>query len=143
MHRVLRSRSIATFAFVVAALGTARADEPAPPAEPEQPPAEQPPADGPPPEAAPQPAPAPAEKPTGILKGKISDPTSKEGLPAATIVITGEGGGSFATDLDGTYSLKLPPGTYTVTYSNPEYLDATRTVTIVEGQSVDLTFELA
>lgn len=104
-----------------------------------------PPADAPPP-APPAEAPAapPADaKPTGTVKGKLTDKISEEGLPAAVIQIKGtDGAQSVATELDGTFTLALAPGTYTIIFSTPEFIDATRTVTVAEGQTLDLNVVL-
>ncbi len=156
MFRLTR-RSSSLFALTVACacvLGTARADEPAPPAEPPAepaPPSEPgpseptPPADRPvePKPVEPTPTePAPAQPP-GTVKGSIIDSTTKLGLPAATIQIQGPAGDqTLATELDGTFTLTLAPGTYTITFSTPDYVDQQRTVTVGSEQQVGLDLDL-
>nr|MBA3502760.1 carboxypeptidase-like regulatory domain-containing protein [Deltaproteobacteria bacterium] len=117
-------RRISTVLLLLTA--TAVADEPAP-----TPPADQPPADAPPT------PPAPA---TGTVKGKLTDKISEEGLPAAMIAV--RGGQSLATELDGTFTIELAPGTYTIVFSTPEFIDVEKTVTVVSGKTVDVTFSL-
>jgi len=125
----------------------------APPAETppaEAPPAEAPPASAPPAET-PPPAPAPApvaEAPTipaaGTLKGSIIDNNTKLGLPAATIQVFGVPGGDLTVvaELDGTYTVAIPAGTYKVTFSTPDYVEQTRTITIVASNDVNLDLNL-
>lgn len=126
MSRAPRSIAVATslFALTVAgAIGRAD-DEPAP---------------APPPPVA-EPAPAPE---AATLKGSVIDNNTKEGLPAATVQVTGGGNDqTIATELDGTYSLSLPPGTYTVTYSTPQYIEQSRTVTVTAAQRLELHLNL-
>ncbi|MBL9015007.1 MAG: TonB-dependent receptor [Myxococcales bacterium] len=104
---------------------------PAPPAE--APPAGTAPAQTPPAEAPPAEAP-PAEAPPapqGTVSGKLIDNSTKEGLPAATIQIKGPGGDqTLATELDGTFTLSLAPGSYTITWTTPDYIEVTRTVVV-------------
>lgn len=109
----------------------------APPAE--APPAEAPPAEAPPVEVSPAEAPPPAEAPKpvmGTVSGKVIDRGTNEGLPAATISIKGGAGDqTLATELDGTFTLQLAPGTYTIVFSTPEYGDQVRTVTVTADQT--------
>jgi outer membrane receptor protein involved in Fe transport len=120
---------------------TARADEPAPapPADSAPPPAEPapPPSPTPPAEQAP---PAEAIQATGTIKGRLSDKISEEGLPAAMITIAGQQ--SLATELDGTFTIALPPGTYTITFSTPEFIDVTKTLIVDAGKTIELAIVL-
>ena len=51
---------------------------------------------------------------TGELKGRVTDKTTKEGLPSVNIVVKGTYYGA-STDFDGNYSIpKINPGTYVV-----------------------------
>ena len=75
----------------------------------------------------------------GTVRGSVIDNNTKEGLPAATIQI---GGVTAVAELDGTYQVTLPAGTYTLTVSTPEYVDQTRTVTVVDGKTVELGVNL-
>ncbi len=91
-------------------------------------------------------APAPTDSPPsdtrpaqGTVTGKVIDKMSGEGLPAATISIEGATGKqTLASDFDGTFTLTLEPGTYTITFSTPEYGELVRTVTIVADTTIDL-----
>ncbi|HEY5946245.1 MAG TPA: TonB-dependent receptor [Kofleriaceae bacterium] len=85
-----------------------------------------------------EPAPAPI-----TVNGKVVDQRSGEGLPAAYIQIKGGDAQTVATDLDGTFQLALPPGTYTLTFSTPEFDDQTKTITIKDGKLVDLAIKLS
>ncbi|MGN6103840.1 MAG: TonB-dependent receptor domain-containing protein [Kofleriaceae bacterium] len=165
-----RHRSSLLALIVAGLFGTARADEPTPaPTEtPTAPPTAAPtpaptdaPTDAPPADPAPTPPtepapttppadPAPADPaqatqagPVATIKGSVIDNNTKEGLPAATIEVKGpEGGRMIATELDGTYVLSLPPGTYTLTFSTPEYVEQTRTITVVASQQLELSLNL-
>jgi outer membrane receptor protein involved in Fe transport len=51
---------------------------------------------------------------TGSLKGRITDKTTKEGLPSVTVLVKGTYYGA-STDVDGYYTIpKINPGTYVV-----------------------------
>lgn len=60
----------------------------------------------------------------GILKGKVFDANTGEGLIGANVMIAGTSHGA-ATDLDGSYSIKLPIGVYTVNISYIAYQSKT------------------
>jgi len=163
MFRTAHIRSTSLMALLVAgAIGTARADEPPPPVETppaEAPPAETPPVEAPPAEVPPAAAPPavapPVETPaptppaaapaaTATIRGSLIDNNTKEGLPAATIQVRGVPGGDITTvaELDGTYSIALPPGTYTVVFSTPEYVEQSRSITVADQQTSDLSINL-
>ena len=163
MLRLARFGSTSLVAVIVAAtFGAARAQPaPAPADTPpadalpaETPPAEAPPAEAPPastpsveptPVAPQPPAGAPvARAATAKLAGSLIDNNTKIGLPAATIQVAGVPGGDLvvASDLDGTFALPLPPGTFTITFSTPEYVAQSRTITLVDGQEVRLDLDL-
>ncbi|MDQ3368905.1 MAG: TonB-dependent receptor, partial [Myxococcota bacterium] len=90
------------------------------------------------------PAPAPAAAPTGTVTGTVLDNLSELGMAAATIQITGGPAGdqTLATELDGTFTLTLAPGTYAITFSTPDFIEATRTVTVVVGKTQRLELGL-
>ena len=117
-----------------------------PPAEP--PPAETPPAEPPPARApveqAPAPAPTPAPVKTGVIKGSIIDNNTKVGLPAATIQVFGVPGGDITavSELDGTYKLDVPAGTYKLTISTPEYIEQSQTITVPESGEIEINLNL-
>jgi len=124
---MMRRRTILTCSTLIAAasLGTAAADDP--------PPSEIPPAE-----------PVPSG-PVGTVKGRILDAGTQEGLPAASVRVVGgsPGAPSVASELDGTYTLALAPGTYTIVASTPEYGEQRRTVTVGNVQTVALDVTLA
>lgn len=173
MFRTAPTRSTSLIALlVVGALGTARAQEPAPapteappadspPPAPAPTPAEAPPADAPPASAPPvdappaEPPPAPPAEPAPVaapvaavgsatIRGSLIDNNTKEGLPAATIQVRGVPGGDITTvaELDGTYSIAVPPGTYTLVFSTPEYIELQRSVTVADNQTADVSINL-
>ncbi|HEY4057964.1 MAG TPA: TonB-dependent receptor, partial [Kofleriaceae bacterium] len=103
-------------------------------------PADAPPADAPSAEPRPE-----AQGPQGTVTGRVIDKATNEGMPAATISIQGASGDqTLATDLDGTFTLKLAPGEYTIDFETPEYVGQTRKVVVVadKAQNLDLALEL-
>src|SRR5665647_1433115 len=80
----------------------------------------------------------------GTIRGSLIDNNTKEGLPAATIQIKGAPSGDITTvaELDGTYSIALPPGTYTIVFSTPEYIEQSRTITVADNQTADVNINL-
>jgi hypothetical protein len=115
-------------------LTPAYADEPTP--------AQTPPADAPPAEAPPADPPAAEPQAAITIKGKVIDQRSGEGLPAAYIQIKGGDAQTVATELDGTFQLALPPGTYKLTFSTPEFDEQTKAVTIKAGKVLELSISL-
>jgi len=96
--------------------------------------ADEPTADSPPAEA---PAPPPI-----TVRGKVVDPRTGEGLPAAYVQVkTGEAQ-TIATELDGTFQLALPPGTYQLSFTTPEFDEQAKTITVTEGKVVELSISL-
>src|SRR5690606_5500880 len=77
------------------------------------------------------------------VRGTVVDERTDLGLPAAYIRITGGEAQTVATELDGTFQLALPPGTYTLTFSTPEFDEQAKTVTVTEGKVVELSIELS
>lgn len=139
----MKRSSLLFTAFVLGA-GTASADDPpAPPAEAPAPAETPPPAEEAPPPAEEAP-PAPAPAPLGKVTGKIIDTSTKEGLPAATIMIKGgaDGDKTIATELDGTFTIELAPGTYRIDIETPDYMPQQRTVTVVLDKPVTLNLGL-
>lgn len=137
-------RSLATWTCVAlvatGSLEPAAAEEPAS-AAPATPPGQAPSSE---PAPVPEPLPAPAEaapSQAGGVKGSVLDGSTKVGLAAATIQVID--GPSIATELDGSYALRLPPGTYTVVFSTPEYVEQQRVITITASQDVALDVVLA
>lgn len=121
---------------------TPPAEAPADP--PAQTPAEAPPAEPPPPTPEPAPAPAPAPVVTGTVKGSVIDNNTKVGLPAATIQVFGVPGGDITavSELDGTYRLDVPAGTYKFTFSTPEYIEQSQQVTVPANGEIEINLNL-
>jgi outer membrane receptor protein involved in Fe transport len=71
---------------------------------------------------------------TGRIVGRIVDGTTGEGFPAATIQVKDVQ--VIASELDGTFALTLPPGTYQLLFTTPDYLEQTRTITIASNQEI-------
>ena len=155
MFRIRRSTLLALTA--ACAFGTAHADEPAPappappqdqptpPDKPADPPPEDKPAD--PPKEAEKPAEKPADKPaeaaTVTVKGSVIDNNTKVGLPAATIQVKGPAGAqTIATELDGSFTLTLSPGSYEIVFSTAEYIEVKRAVTVTANQKLELDINL-
>jgi hypothetical protein len=97
--------------------------------------------------AVPEPAPAnpSATEPVAAdptVRGTVLDARSGEGLAAAYVRAIGPENQTIATELDGTFTLALPPGTYKLIFSTPEYDDATRTVTVTAGKLVTVELSL-
>ncbi len=82
-----------------------------------------------------------ASEPTGTVIGHVVDSTTKEGLPAATIQVLG--GQTLTAELDGTFTLNLAPGTYTLVFATPEYVEQRRMVTVTRSQPVPIELALA
>ena len=130
---MLRTPHLIAALILALPVRAAHADEPTPPPQ-EAPPAEAPPAEAAPAEAPPAPV---------SVKGKVLDERTGEGLPAAYIQIKGGEAQTVATELDGTFSLALPPGTYKLTFSTPEFDEQTKTITVKGGKVVELNISLA
>ncbi len=75
---------------------------------------------------------------TGSITGTVTDPDSKEALIGVTVLVDGTNLGEI-TDLNGVFTIKnVPTGARTVRIKYVSYEDATREVTVVEGQTVSL-----
>src|SRR5687768_11501563 len=73
------------------------------------------------------------------ITGTVIDNTTKVGLPAATIQVTGGANDqTIASELDGSFTLTLAPGTYTIVVSTAEYLEQSRRITVAEDQAPEL-----
>jgi TonB-dependent receptor len=78
----------------------------------------------------------------GIIKGKVFDKDTKEGLPGANVVIKGTSVGT-ASDLNGSYYLtNVPPGTYTIQVSYIGYRPKTADAIVSNDATVALDFAL-
>ena len=83
----------------------------------------------------------------GTLTGVVRDATNA-GIPGATVAATSQStrdDRTATTGADGSYSLSLPPGTYTVAITLPGFRRVTQTVDITAGGSrqLDATLEAA
>ncbi len=79
---------------------------------------------------------------TGIIKGKVIDRDTKEGLPSANVMIKGTRIGTTA-DLDGRFSiLNAPSGEQTLMVSYIGYSTVTMAVTVREDAAIQKDFAL-
>ncbi len=79
---------------------------------------------------------------TGIIKGKIFDKETKDGLPAANVMIKGTTLGTVA-DLDGVYSIaNAPVGEQTLVVSYIGYSPMSVAITVPDGGVVQRNFAL-
>ncbi len=158
MFRIDR-RSTLLALIAACAFGTAHADEPVPqdqptaPAEPDKPadpPPDDKPADAPTDKPVDRPKDAPVEKPaetkpkaTVTVRGSVIDNNTKVGLPAAVVQFTQPGNElTIATELDGTFTIVLAPGTYVVTFATPEFLEHKQTITLTDKPvSLDINLD--
>ena len=70
--------------------------------------------------------------PSGIITGTVTDRNDGEPIVGATVSAQ-PGLGSTKTAEDGTYSLRLYPGAYNLTFAATGYASAPRTATVVDG----------
>ena len=74
-----------------------------------------------------------------VLRGRVIDGPSAQGIPGATVqtetarTVTGNDGG---------FSIELPPGTWVLTISAPDYLDQTVSVEVGDGPLRELEISL-
>ncbi|HUI09431.1 MAG TPA: TonB-dependent receptor [Bacteroidota bacterium] len=81
--------------------------------------------------------PAAPAGPTGTVRGRITDRTSRDPLPGAIVQVAGTGLGT-STDLDGRYALpSIPAGEITLTISYVGYDRLSLRVTVPENGVVD------
>lgn len=75
---------------------------------------------------------------TGVLIGVIyKDPNTNDRISGATVKVTvGGTQQSVTTDSTGVYQFNVPPGTYTISASAPNYTSASVTRTVVGGDTV-------
>jgi len=79
---------------------------------------------------------------SGVLKGTVTDRTTKDGLPGANVVFKGTSIGA-ATNLDGVYIIQnAPAGEQTVVVTYLGYVTQTQKVTIPDGETVVQNFSL-
>ena len=81
--------------------------------------------------------------PTGTLAGRVTDAATGAGIAGATVTATGPSQRTATTGNDGSYTLPLAAGTYTVTASHGLYNSATATgVVITVNQTTTRNFAL-
>ncbi len=152
MFRIRRRHAWALLTVFAASVGPALAQDapPTPPItptptdpedslpQPDAPDTTSPTADPAPPPVAP--APPTAATPMGTVRGVVTDSISELGMPGLVIQVTGAGGQqTISTDLEGAYTLQLAPGAYTLTYSTPEFLEASRSVQVAADKAITLS----
>ncbi len=80
--------------------------------------------------------------PTGVVGGTVTN--ANDELPVGGATITAQPGGRSAiTDADGVYSLRLVPGSYILTASAANHVDAQSTLTIAADETPTVDFSLA
>jgi len=89
-----------------------------------------------PPIPTPTPTPAPA-----TIGGQVVDSQTLRPIAAATVAVS-PGGNSALTDVNGTFSIGVNPGSYTVTANAPSYNKASQSMTIAVGQKATIGFQL-
>jgi len=78
----------------------------------------------------------------GSINGLVLDSSTNLGIPNATVSLN-SGGLTTTTDLTGAFTFAaVNPGTYTVSASAMTYSPSTQTVTVLAGQSVNVTLKL-
>jgi hypothetical protein len=77
----------------------------------------------------------------GVLRGKVID-DQKLSLPGANVVLQGTNKGSVTDQLGDFTVLGIPAGQYKVVVSYLGYTTEEKEITIQDGQSVDLRFQL-
>jgi hypothetical protein len=73
--------------------------------------------------------------PSGVVHGTVTDRNDGEPISGATVTAS-PGLGSTKTGPDGTYSLRLYPGVYTLTVAATNYVSRTSALTLVNGGNV-------
>ncbi|MGH3506511.1 MAG: carboxypeptidase regulatory-like domain-containing protein [Nocardioidaceae bacterium] len=79
---------------------------------------------------------------TGTIAGTVTDAASGDPIAGATVAIEGEFSRTVTTGSNGTYSVRLATGDYTVTASKFGYSDQTATVTITTDQTTTQDFAM-
>lgn len=79
---------------------------------------------------------------TGTISGQVVDAASRETLPGANILVRDTNLGA-STDADGNFTITgVPAGTHTVEARFIGYRASTREVTVVDGETTEIRFEL-
>src|ERR1051326_6245672 len=77
----------------------------------------------------------------GLIKGRVTDSLSKEGIVNAIVLTDGKNG--VATDVNGNYELKLPGGKYVLTFAFTGYRSQMVSVTLMAGESQQIDVQLS
>ena len=73
----------------------------------------------------------------GTVKGVVRDASNHESLVGATVVVVGTTNG-MTTSLNGSFALQVPAGSHQVKISYVGYESLTKSVTVKDGQTIDL-----
>ena len=74
-----------------------------------------------------------------VMSGQVTDAETGFVIPGAQIVVSGSTSGNVSTDLSGTYSILLNPGSVTVTVTATDYDPVVGTVNVVSGGSINFS----
>lgn len=99
---------------------------------------------GPTPSITPIPLPTPTPSPSatsGTITGQVLDSQTRAAIAGATVSAS-PGGYSTLTGVNGTFTLAVPVGSYTVTASAPTYNSASASLAVKGGQQTLVTFKL-
>ena len=77
----------------------------------------------------------------GVIKGRVTDSLSKEGIVNAIVLTDGKNG--VATDVNGNYELRLPGGKYVLTFAFTGYHSQMINVTIMAGEMQQIDVQLS
>ncbi len=77
-----------------------------------------------------------------VVRGEVKD--NKSGEPVYNAVVKVDGVGKARTDFEGTFTLKLAPGKYTITVSNPTegYIDVDEEIEVVAGNVTNVSIAI-
>lgn len=76
----------------------------------------------------------------GVIAGTVTDASTGDPISGANVTANGV---SVSTGADGSYSIELAPGNYTVTVSKDGYESSSKTnITVVTGDTTTVDFEL-
>lgn len=78
---------------------------------------------------------------SATISGQVTDSQTHAPIAAATVSFN-PGGMTVLTDTNGNFTVNVAPGSYTVTVSAVNYNSASQTVTVSNGQRVNLAFRL-
>lgn len=72
-----------------------------------------------------------------IIRGQITDKSNGETLPFANIYVKDDVSKGTTSDLDGNYTLKLDPGTYTIVFSFTSFANTEKEMTLEAGETYE------